>query len=122
MNLICSIFLTFFTVFRPLIPLVEYAANYQYISKELCINRKNAELNCNGKCYLAKELSKTNDGDSSPFHKTKNSGQKLLDIYILPEMIKVGTGGDFLPYHFNFSYKTVYSFLFLQPIFRPPVF
>ncbi|MFL9834805.1 hypothetical protein [Chryseobacterium terrae] len=121
MNLICSIFLTFFTVFRPLIPLVEYAVNYHYISEELCVNRKNVTLNCNGKCYLAKELSKTTDTDSSPLHKTKNSGQKLLDIYVLPEIAVVKTtGNSHFSYH-TFLYKTGYSFLFLKHIFRPPV-
>ncbi|WP_279196663.1 hypothetical protein [Chryseobacterium indoltheticum] len=122
MNLICSIFLTFFTVLRPLIPLVEYAVNYQYISEELCVNRKNVALNCNGKCYLAKELAKTNDTDSSPLHKTKNSGQKLLDIYILPEIIAVNTTEKPVFSYSNFLYKTGYSFLFLKHIFKPPVF
>ncbi|MCD1118946.1 hypothetical protein [Chryseobacterium turcicum] len=122
MNLICSIFLTFFTVFRPLIPLVEYAVNYQYISEELCVNKKNLTLNCNGKCYLAKELSKTADTDSSPLHKTKNSGQKLLDIYVLPEIIACSTTEKSIFSHSNFLYKTDYSFLFLKFIFRPPVF
>ncbi|MGO4708362.1 hypothetical protein AB4Y90_04420 [Chryseobacterium sp. 2TAF14] len=121
MNLICSIFLTFFTVFRPLIPLVEYAVNYQYISEELCVNRKNVTLHCNGKCYLAKELSKTTDTDSSPLHKTKNSGQKLLDIYVLPEIIAVKTTEKSRFSHCSFLYKTGYSFLFLKHIFRPPV-
>lgn len=122
MNFICSIFLTLFVVFRPLVPLVEYAVNYDYISKVLCINKSNPELHCNGKCYLSKELAKTNDTDSSPLNKTKNSGQKLLDIYVLPEITEIRNTEKISLFDFKFTYKTEYSFLFLKHIFRPPVF
>lgn len=122
MNYICSIFLTLFVVFRPLVPLVEYAVNYDYISEVLCINKNNAELRCNGKCYLRKQLSKVNDTDSSPLNKTKNSGQKLLDIYILPDIAGINTTEKTFISNFNFLFKSEYSFLFLKHIFRPPVF
>ncbi len=122
MNLICSIFLTLFVVFRPLVPLVEYAVNYDYISEVLCVNKSNPELHCNGKCYLKKEIAKTNDTDSSPLSKTKNSGQKLLDIYVLPEIANINKTENAFLSNFNFLYNTAYSFLFLNPIFRPPVF
>jgi hypothetical protein len=101
---------------------VEYAVNYDYISEVLCINKSNPQLQCNGKCYLSKEIAKTNDTDSSPLDKTKNSGQKLLDIYVLPEITKINTTGNAFFSNFNFLYETAYSFLFLKFIFRPPVF
>ena len=121
MNLVCSIFLTLFVVFRPLVPLVEYAVNYEYISGELCINKSNPELHCNEICYLSKEIAKTNDTDSSPLNKTNNSGQKLLDIYILPEIAEITAAEKKFFSNSNFLYKTAYSFLFLYYIFRPPV-
>jgi len=122
MNLICSIFLTLFVVFRPLVPLVEYAVNYDYISEVLCVNKSNPELHCNGKCYLSKEIAKTNDTDSSPLNKTKNSGQKLLDIYVLPEITAINKSENAFFLNPDFLYKTAYSFLFLKSIFKPPVF
>jgi len=122
MNLVCSIFLTLYMVFRPLVPLMEYAVNYDYISTVLCINKSKPELHCNGKCYLSKELAKTNDSDSSPLNKTKNSGQKILDICTLPEIASVQNTEKFSSLHFNFLYETAYSFLFLKHIFKPPVF
>ena len=122
MNLICSIFLTLYMVFRPLIPLAEYAVNYDYISKVLCINKSRPEVHCNGKCYLSKELAKTNDTDPSPLNKTKNSGQKILDTYI-PSGITEVTITEKIPFfNFSFAYEDAYSFLFLKHIFRPPVF
>lgn len=122
MNLICSIFLTLYMVFRPLIPLMEYAVNYDYISTTLCVNKSKPELHCNGKCYVSKELAKTNDSDSSPLNKTKNSGQKVLDICTLPEIAVVQKAEKFFSSDFSFLYETAYSFLFLKHIFKPPVF
>lgn len=122
MNYICSIFLTLFVVFRPLVPLVEYAVNYNYISEVLCVNKNNVELHCNGKCYLSKQLSKVNDVDSSPLNKTKIPGQKLLDIYILPDIAGINTAENTFLLHFDFLFISEYSFLFLKHIFRPPVF
>ncbi|UWX59465.1 hypothetical protein N0B40_13730 [Chryseobacterium oranimense] len=122
MNLICSIFLTLYMAFRPLIPLVEYAVNYDYISTVLCINKSKPELHCNGKCYVSKELAKTNDTDSLPLNKAKNSGQKILDICTLPEITSVQNTVRFSSLRFNFLYETAYSFLFLKHIFKPPVF
>lgn len=110
-------------VFRPLIPLAEYAVNYDYIVNTLCVNKSKPELHCNGKCYLSKELAKANnDTESTPFNKIKNSGPKILDIYILPDTTEISCIEKTLPLHFNFTYETVYSFLFLNHIFKPPVF
>jgi len=122
MNFICSIFLTLFVVFRPLVPLMEYAVNYDYISEVLCVNKSNSELHCNGKCYLKKQLAKANDTDSSPLNKTKNSVQKLLDIYVLPKITEIQNTEKISRFNFKFTYTTDYSFLFLKNIFRPPVF
>lgn len=123
MKLIYSILFMSYMVFRPLIPLAEYAVNYNYIVKTLCANKNKPELHCNGKCYLSKELAKANsDAESTPFNKIKNSGQKILDIYTLPEIIEVTFKGKIIVSHSHFIYETGYSFLFLTPIFKPPVF
>jgi hypothetical protein len=101
---------------------MEYVVNYDYIVETLCINKDKPELNCNGKCYLSKELAKTNDTESTPFSKGKTSGQKLLDIYILPEITEIKNTDQSYRVNFNFIYQKNYSFLFLKHIFRPPVF
>jgi hypothetical protein len=123
MKLFYSILFTCYMVFRPLIPLAEYAVNYDYIANTLCVNKSKPELHCNGKCYLSKELAKANsDSESTPLNKIKNSGQKILDIYILPDITKV-TISEKVPFFIGtFLYRTDYSFLFLKHIFKPPVF
>ncbi len=44
---------------RPIVPVIEYNLNYDYIAKVLCINKDEPDLGCNGKCQLAKEIKKT---------------------------------------------------------------
>ena len=48
---------------RPLVPIMEYYANYDYIANVLCENRYKPYLECNGKCYLEKQLNKANHTD-----------------------------------------------------------
>ena len=55
------LFLYTFSIFRPLVPYLDYYFNYDYITKVLCINKDKPEKRCNGKCHLAMELKKTND-------------------------------------------------------------
>jgi hypothetical protein len=44
--------------FREFVPFVEYYYNYNYIVENLCINRDNPESECNGHCYLEKQVDK----------------------------------------------------------------
>lgn len=43
---------------RPILPVVEYYINYDYINEQLCENRDKPYLKCNGTCYLEKQLDK----------------------------------------------------------------
>ncbi|UJH68468.1 hypothetical protein [Allomuricauda sp. SCSIO 65647] len=53
---------------KPLWPIAEYIANYDYITNVLCENRDKPQLQCNGKCYLSKQLAKeAEQNDQNPF-------------------------------------------------------
>jgi hypothetical protein len=48
-------------LFKPIAQLsweVWYATNIEYVAEELCENKEEPEMKCNGKCYLAKQLAK----------------------------------------------------------------
>ncbi len=45
-------FLYAVAMLRPLLPVLIYYANYDYIATELCVNKDKPYLECNGKCYL----------------------------------------------------------------------
>ncbi len=49
---------------KPMLPVLEYYANYDYIANELCINKDKPYLECNGKCYLNLEEKRINGNDA----------------------------------------------------------
>ncbi len=67
MRLILSIFIIFYRcIYVLFLPLVNYAVNYDYIVKNLCENRNVPQSTCKGKCYVEKELAKTEKQSNSP--------------------------------------------------------
>ena len=49
---------------QPIMPLIEYQTNKEYIASVLCENRNKPELACNGKCYLNKKIEESQSHDS----------------------------------------------------------
>jgi len=43
---------------KPVLPVLDYIVNYDYIVNELCVNKAKPQMHCNGKCHLMKELAK----------------------------------------------------------------
>ena len=50
---------------KPILPVVDYVINYDYISKVLCENKAKPEIQCNGKCQLMKEMAKAAEEESA---------------------------------------------------------
>lgn len=46
---------------QPMLPVVEYLINYDYIVNTLCENKDKPILTCNGKCYLGDQVEKQLD-------------------------------------------------------------
>ena len=104
---------------KPLWPLMEYAANYDYIIENLCENKDKPMLNCNGKCYLAKMLAEESDKeDSNPFNNE-------LSKYQIP-IISWTSEEDISLLLFNYIknnyklYTVMNSILFVTDILHPP--
>lgn len=77
MRLLLSLFIVFTIAVRPIMPVYNYVVNYDYIVENLCENRDKPELSCNGKCFLAKELSNTEKQPTQTFAKVIS-----LDIFV----------------------------------------
>jgi len=60
-GIVSYIFLLLYVIamLRPMLPVIDYFVNYDYIAEQLCENRNKPILACNGKCYVAKEIEKT---------------------------------------------------------------
>jgi hypothetical protein len=50
------------------ISLVSYSFNKNFIAENLCENRFNLEAHCAGRCYLNKQLARSNDNQNAQDH------------------------------------------------------
>lgn len=107
---------------RPLWPIVEYMVNYDYIVTKLCENRDEPEMQCNGKCYLTKQLAKEAAGeDKDPLG--NNSKKREIQQYIISESLPdfhLGTKNVFGSRK-SIAYRpNLYTSLFTSKILHPP--
>lgn len=100
---------------RPIAPFVEYAINYDYISKVLCINKDKPELQCNGKCQLMQKLEKQQDDD----FKSLRIVQEDYPIGFV-ELLKITSQKIISVKEEVFSGANNYSYLFIISVFHPP--
>lgn len=107
---------------RPLWPVVEYALNYDYIVNELCENRDEPEMQCNGKCYLTKQLAKESSGkEENPF--SNRTGKTEIPQILIFERITEfvfnlkcdSDSVEGIAYNAN-----LYNTLFTSKILHPP--
>ncbi|PKH49706.1 hypothetical protein CXF68_02905 [Tenacibaculum sp. Bg11-29] len=102
---------------RPVAPFVEYAINYDYISKVLCINKDKPALQCNGKCQLMQKLEKQQDDD---FKSLRIVGEDYPIGFV--ELVSVKRKNILLKTILKlYSYKQNYFFLFSKRVFHPPI-
>lgn len=107
-------------IFRPVLPVVEYMVNYEYISTVLCENIDKPEMHCNGKCHLAKEF------DKSISHKAPIQLEKvsiLFDFIVVHEYESYFKRYSLsnLNEKVTLFYSNLYTFLFTSVVFQPPI-
>lgn len=110
-------------LFRPVLPVVEYLANYDYIVEKLCENREKPKMQCNGKCHLMKELAKASEHEKPLSDKKQATAEHDVVLFfasVLPQL-------SFLTTHYNesasnFHYHNNYSRLSAYFLLRPPGF
>lgn len=107
---------------KPLFPVLEYAVNYEYISKVLCVNKAKPMMHCNGKCHLMKELAKAQEAEKQTSSNKKNATVDTVDL-----ILDIKNDFSLLVYNGNTKttihskYSNLYSHLNLYSIFHPPI-
>ena len=76
---------SFFLLLKTVFPVITYFIDYEHISKELCVNINKPQLNCNGKCYLAKELANASE-DEKPISDQKNQKLEFENLLFFQEI------------------------------------
>ena len=104
---------------RPVMPIIEYYANYDYIANVLCENRDKPALGCNGKCYLGKQLKKSNHDNHE--HKSTIPQINLNDYPVSPLGQFSYVVKEFKEISFkNIPVEIYNSQDFFQSVFKPP--
>lgn len=105
-------------VFQPLFPYVEYALNRQFIARQLCENRARPELNCAGRCYLNKQLAKTEaPRPPAPLPQKQHREWDALHLNVSETALAHFAVLHLLPHYVNFEKP---STSFTAEIFHPP--
>jgi hypothetical protein len=115
--------LALFILVKPILPVLDYVVNYEYISKVLCINKAKPKLQCNGKCHLMKELAKTSESET-PISSNKKTASHELEVLFFEEI------KSFTIKSISFdknqllisNYSDLYYYLNTTSVFRPPIF
>ncbi|WP_172284647.1 hypothetical protein [Chryseobacterium sp. LAM-KRS1] len=118
MKLFISIFIIFIIAIRPVLPLVNYAINYDYIVKNLCENRDKPQSTCKGKCYVEKELAKT-EKQSGP----QTIKISVIDVFLSNDILSFADAKRFelLQKVANPGYIKSHSSDYFSRIFHPPL-
>jgi D-lyxose ketol-isomerase len=97
---------------------VNYAVNYDYIVKNLCENRNIPQSTCKGKCYVEKELAKT-EKQTTP-QNIKISG---IDVFLSNEVLSFSGNmvSDLFVKTPNSSYQNLHTSEYFSRIFHPPL-
>lgn len=112
--------------FRPIYfvgQVLYFQLNIDYIIETYCVNKEKPELQCNGKCHLAKQLqvvsATANEDDNDImnvvvesffpvyYHTATNQKNNSIHVYVL----KVS----------NFNYNNCYSFDSEYQLYKPPI-
>lgn len=110
---------------RPVMPVMEYYANYDYIVNVLCENKDEPVLECNGKCYLKKEMKKVSQPISNK-NEQQDSSIPQIDFtkYPVAPIVEnnhsIQTIKNILQKNWNTSIgKPIDK---VNTVFRPPLF
>lgn len=109
---------------KPVLPVVDYVINYDYISTKLCENIEKPELKCNGKCHLAKELAKASESEK-PLNSDKKQTFKFEIEILFCESISNYNTTTILNFETNESnsfYQNLYFSEVTTSVFHPPTF
>lgn len=106
---------------KPVMPLLEYAINQEYIAEVLCINRDRPDKGCNGKCYLMSQLEKE-VGKDTPAQKGSSRIEIEVIVAFLQQPFRFSAHVAFriIEPFFCESYRFDYKFLNQSRIDSPP--
>lgn len=102
-------------------PVVEYIVNYDYISTVLCENIDKPELQCNGKCHVAKEFEQTLDHESPVKFEKSNVVLDFIPVHAYETKEYFAIDSTLIKEKISSLYANFYTFLFSTIVLQPPI-
>jgi len=110
-----------FVLLKPIVPVLQYIVNYEYIRTELCENKEIPIMGCNGKCYLMKELAKASESEKPLSSDKKHTVIELTDLFFGEvHDFRLSAFQDFQNSIPNAFYSNNYKQQLLFSVFHPP--
>ena len=115
---ILLVIVTLAALVRCTFPYVWYFVNYEYIVTELCVNRDNPEMHCDGSCQLEKMIHKQHHHDHQKPAPPVTQEQKI-NLFIADHLaMMMSPAHHTLP---SFTYLSQMKTLWLrEPVSPPP--
>ena len=108
---------------KPILPVIEYAVNYEYISKILCVNKDKPKMQCNGKCHLMKELAKASENEKPLSSDKKIASQEFETLFFEEiKLFKIAPICFLNKQKVNSNYSNLYFHRISCSVFHPPTF
>lgn len=73
-------------ILKPILPVIDYIVNYEYISTVLCENKDKPELKCCGKCHLKKELASASEGEKPINSNKKDNSKQEVEVLFFQDI------------------------------------
>lgn len=110
--------LYFLAMLKPIMPYIDYAINFDYISTELCENLDKPELKCLGKCHLSQEIDNSKENEENP---AAPKSKKIVEEFHIAPLYSVVV----LHFEDESTIKRIDSEMkllngFISDIFEPP--
>ena len=110
--------ITWIQAFYPLVTVVQYYAQKDYLSRNVCENRDKPKMHCDGKCCLRKKLAKESK-EQAPSQRHTNSEQAIT-LFFQDTQINIHTSFVAEPARKYLSRNDLRTFPFHHSIFHPP--
>ncbi len=111
----------FLFILKPVFPCLEYIINYDYIVKELCVNRDKPKMACNGKCHLMKELAKASEKEAPISSDKKNAHHEFEVLFFEDKNYSLSLNQEFsTESKLNSEYSNLYFYQDSILVFHPP--
>jgi hypothetical protein len=69
------------------IPYIQYNLFENYIAENLCVNRYDKDSCCHGKCFLEKQIDRTDETDNDSSNPATKKQVKGIDDYVMKEVL-----------------------------------